>query len=456
MAHEGEVERVKYTPHTPTDRQRILDAIGVKQFEDLVKGIPSQIPKAQLELPLGLTEPEVMRRVEALAKKNLTTQTHACFMGAGAYEHWIPSVVRYLSSRGEFLTAYTPYQAEASQGSLQALYEFQTLWCELTGMEVANASLYDGATALAEAALLALRETERSKLVVAGAVHPESIEVLRTYLAHTKVEIITSGLEAGVASLKDAKAFVDEKTAAVIVQQPNFLGALEPVEALGKLAKSKGALYIVAVEPVSLGVLKPPGVYGADIVVAEGQSLGLELNYGGPYLGLFACKSQFLRKIPGRISGMTVDTQGRRGFTLTLQTREQHIRRSKATSNICTNETMCALTALFYLGALGKGGFQDLAVQNTAKAHYLYQELLKVPGFKPLFEAPFFNEFALKTPIPVADLNEKLLSKGFLGGVDLGVFQKEWSEGWLLCATETKSKESIDAFVETVGEVTQG
>jgi len=445
---------VEYTPNTADDRRRMLERIGVKTLDDLLRGIPASLPRATFSVvPAGCTEPELVRHAQSLAARNQTTTTHRSFLGAGAYEHWIPSVVRYLTSRGEFLTAYTPYQAEASQGALQAMYEFQSLLCELTGMDVANASLYDGATGTAEAALLALRHTQRSKLVVASTLHPEYRQVLHTYLRAAGVEIVELPAPDGVTALTDAERAIDAQTAAVIIPMPNFYGALEPAEALAARARAAGALAIVVVNPLALGVLKPPGAYGADLVVGEGQPLGLSLQYGGPYLGLFACREPYLRRVPGRIVGMTKDADGRRGFTLTLQTREQHIRRSKATSNICTNEGMCALAAAIYLCALGREGFREVAEQNAAKAHYAHERLTAIPGVTPLFpKAAFFNEFALRLPSPAAALNERLLARGILGGLDLGRVDTHLDRGWLVCVTETKTKEDIDALAAAVRE----
>ncbi|MBI3333461.1 MAG: aminomethyl-transferring glycine dehydrogenase subunit GcvPA, partial [Candidatus Omnitrophica bacterium] len=340
---------------------------------------------------------------------------------------------------------------EASQWTLQAMYEYQSLLCDLTGMEVANASLYDGASALAEACLLALRETERPRLVVAQSLHPEYRQTLATYLGRTRTEIREIPHRQGVSDLNQAEAAVDANTAAVVVQMPNALGCLEPVEGLERLAHRHGALLIVLVNPISLGVLKPPGSYGADVVVGEGQPLGTDLQYGGPYLGLFACRQKLLRKVPGRIVGLTRDAHGRRGFVLTLQTREQHIRRAKATSNICTNEAMMAMGAAVFLASLGKEGFRELALQNLLKSHYGFDQLTRIPGVAPLFPAPFFNEFALKIPVDPERLNQQLLKEGFLGGFPLKRWDPELEKGWLLCVTETRSKDQMDRFVAAVG-----
>lgn len=444
---------MEYTPNTVDDRRRMLERIGVGSFDELLRGIPASIPRAKFSVvPPGCTEPELVRDVQALAAKNQIA-VHRAFLGAGAYEHHVPSVVRYLISRGEFLTAYTPYQAEASQGTLQAMYEFQTLLCELTGMDVANASLYDGATSTAEAALLALRHTQRTKLVVASTLHPEYRQVLRTYLKQAGVQIVEVPSEGGVTSVAEAERVIDDQTAAVIVPMPNFFGCLEAAPALAARARAVGALSVVVVNPLALGVLKPPGDYGVDIVVGEGQPLGLSLNYGGPYLGLFACREEYLRRVPGRIVGMTKDVHGRRGFTLTLQTREQHIRRSKATSNICTNEGLCAFAATVYLCSLGKHGFREVAEQNVAKAHYAQQQLTAIAGVAPLFpNAAFFNEFAVKLPCPAATLNERLLARGFVGGLDLSRIDPALTYGWLVCVTETKTKADVDALVAAVRE----
>ena len=439
-----------FVPLTVEDRKEMLKQIGVSSFDALLEGIPRSIPRADLKLPAGLSEPELLRLHTWMAAENVTTASHVSFLGAGAYEHFVPSIVRYLCSRGEFLTAYTPYQPEASQGTLQAMYEYQSLLCDLTQMEVANASLYDGASALAEACLLALRETQRKKLLVAHTLHPEYRKTLETYLSGARTQILEIPHRQGASDLKEAGSLLDSEVAALIVQSPNALGCLEPVQELGNLAHRVGALFIVVVNPISLGILKAPGSYGADIVVGEGQPLGTDLQYGGPYLGLFACRQNLIRKVPGRIVGMTRDAHGRRGFVLTLQTREQHIRRAKATSNICTNEAMMALAAGIYLASLGKEGFRELATQNLLKSHYCFDRLCTVPGIKPLFPTLFFNEFALELPIDPDRLNQRLLKEGFLGGFPLKAWEPTLRNGWLICVTETRSKEEIDRFVAAV------
>ena len=441
-----------FVPLTAEDRRAMLEKIGVGSFEDLLKGIPRAIPKADLNLPPGLSEPELLEEAHRRADQDVSSRSHVSFLGAGAYDHFIPSAVRYIGSRGEFLTAYTPYQPEASQGTLQAMYEFQSLLCDVTGMEAANASLYDGASALAEACLLALRETQRSKLLVAGTLHPEFRQTLQTYLSQAPVPIAELPRRQGASDLEAAQAQIDDQTAALVVQMPNAFGGLEPVEEMGRLAQARGALFIVVVNPISLGILEPPGAYGADVVVGEGQSLGNDLNFGGPYLGLFACREKFLRRMPGRIVGMTRDAHGRRGFVLTLQTREQHIRRAKATSNICTNEAMMALSAAVYLASLGRNGFREVALQNLQKAHYAFDQLTQVRGVRPLFEGPFFNEFALEVPGDPEELNGKLLKKGFLGGFPLKRWDPQLKNGWLVAVTEARSRDQIDRFSAAVRE----
>jgi glycine dehydrogenase subunit 1 len=440
-----------HVPITSDDQRRMLARIGVPDMETLIRRlIPETIPRAHLPQRPGLSEPELIRHCKELAEANRTALSLTCFLGAGAYEHFIPSVVRYIVSRGEFLTAYTPYQAEASQGTLQAMYEFQSMLCDITGMDVANASLYDGASALAEACLLALRHTERDHLLLSEGLHPEYRETVRTYLKGTAVRIEELPLDQGVSSLKEARARLSNRTAALAIQHPNALGCLEPVEPLAELAHASGALVIASVYPIALGILKPPGAWGADIVVGEGQPLGIPLQYGGPYLGLFATRQFLLRKVPGRIVGLTRDAQNRRGFVLTLQAREQHIRRARATSNICTNEAMMALAAAVTLAALGKVGFRELAIQNLQKAHYAFDRLREIPGVRPMFPQPFFNEFALEMPKDPEEIHQSLLQKGFLAGLPLARWNPRWSSGWLVCVTETRTRQQIDRLVEAV------
>ncbi len=441
---------MNFVPITENDRKVMLRAIGVGSFEELIQSVPKLIPRAKLNLPAALSEPELLRHCGELAALNQAPEPERCFLGAGAYSHWTPSVVRYITSRGEFLTAYTPYQAEASQGTLQAMYEFQSLLCELTGMDVANASLYEGASALAEACLLAARETGRSRVVVAQSLHPEYRQTVQTYLKQSGIRVVLLEARHGAVDPQAAAAQVDSGTAALVVQMPNAFGCLESVEELSALAHRRGALFISVINPISLGILRPPGSYGADIAVGEGQPLGTDLNYGGPYLGLFACRKELLRKVPGRIVGMTKDAHGRRGFTLTLQTREQHIRRAKATSNICTNEAMMALGAAVYLSSMGKEGFRELALQNLQKAHYCRDRLTEIPGVRQIFPGSFFNEFALEMPVDPERVNRNLLKEGIVGGFPLKRWDRNLTNGWLLCVTEIHSKAAMDRFVQVV------
>lgn len=436
---------MQFIANTPQERKEILSEIGVQKFEDLIKNIPASTlfsPSEKKVLKDGLSEMEVQKHLSALSHKNHPAGKLACFLGAGSYHHFIPAVVPALISRGEFLTAYTPYQPEASQGTLQATFEFQTLIAELYGMDVANASLYDGASALAEAALLAVRETGRRKILVSRAAHPEYRRVVQTYSKSFTVEEIA--LKDGKTSLPDLQSSLDSSTACVMIQSPNFLGILEDGAEIADLGHSAGALFVVSANPMSLGILSPPGVYGADLAVGEGQPLGLPMNFGGPYLGLFTCRQNLMRKMPGRVCGLTKDSNGKRGFTLTLQTREQHIRREKATSNICTNEALMALASTIYLSVLGPEGLKECATLNYENAHTVLDVVLKAKGFSRVFDSPFFNEFVVRSKIPPKQLNEALLKEGIVGGLDLGSSYPELKDCVLFCSTEMNSKEEIE------------
>ncbi|MGQ3685264.1 MAG: aminomethyl-transferring glycine dehydrogenase subunit GcvPA [Candidatus Loosdrechtia sp.] len=444
-----------YIPNTERDKEIMLGEMGVSSFEALLDDIPESLRKYSLTLRGGLTEPEVLRIVKGLSEKNLNTEKYLSFLGAGAYEHFIPSVVDHLASRSEFYTCYTPYQPEVSQGTLQVIYEFQSLMCELTGMDVSNASLYDGSTALAEAALLSLRLNEKNKIIISGAIHPEYRHVIGTYLKGFPAELIEINTPEGITNKDQLKKIIDNNTAAVLVQNPNFFGCIEEMEALSDIAHRYGALFIACVNPVSLGILKPPGEYNADIAVGEAQVLGNYLNYGGPYLGFFTVKKEFLRKMPGRVAGETVDTKGRRCFVLTLQAREQHIRRQKATSNICTNQALLALRACIYLCALGRAGMKELANLNIQKSHYAYERLCTLDIIKPILKKPFFHEFVIRFQgnLRVCEVNEYLLKKGIVGGLDLSGFYPDMDNCMLFCVTETKTKESIDRLVTELGNI---
>jgi len=385
--------------------------------------------------------------VQALAARNKSAENAVCFLGGGAYDHFIPAVVDAVAGRSEFYTAYTPYQAEASQGSLQVGFEFQTLICELTGLDVANASLYDGGSAVAEAALMARALTDRSgQVLVAESVHPEYRQVLATYLENLGTRLVTLPTPHGFLDPDDVKKKLDDTTAAVVVQHPNFFGCLEEVEAISAAAKANGALFIVSYDPISLGLLKKPGDYGADIAVAEGQCLGNPLMYGGPYLGLLACRQEHMRKVPGRLVGQTTDRRGQRCWVLTLQTREQHIRREKATSNICTNQALLALRAAVYLTALGPKGLRETAELCARKAHYAAAELAKVPGVKLAFDRPFFKEFVMRIPGDIFALLARLADDGCLAGLPLLRHYTELENGIAVSVTEKRTKAEIDAL----------
>ncbi|MEI8032074.1 MAG: aminomethyl-transferring glycine dehydrogenase subunit GcvPA [Chlorobiaceae bacterium] len=433
--------------NTPAEREEMLKAIGASSFEELILDIPEEIRlKRALELAAPSDEPQVRKLLEGLAAANSTTADYVSFLGGGAYDHFIPAAIKTIVSRSEFYTAYTPYQAEVSQGTLQAIYEYQSLICRLYGMDVANASMYDGATALAEAVLMAMNVTGRPNVVVAGKLHPFNSAVLKTYLeAAGHAAVIQNALEDGIGSLLGLKTLVDEGVAAVVVQQPNFYGCLEEVEAIGQLAHEKGALFVVSADPLSLGVLADPGSYGADIAVGEGQPLGTPQSFGGPYLGIFSVKQALVRKIPGRLVGMTKDRDGEDGFILTLQTREQHIRREKATSNICSNQALNALQAAVYLSLLGKEGIGEVAAQSAIKAHYLAERIAALPGFSLKYSAPFFREFVVETPIAAGEVISRMLNKKVFAGYDLAAHDET---GLLIAVTEKRTMEELDVFVE--------
>lgn len=435
---------MNYTPHTDAERRAMLDAIGVPAIESLFSAVPDKFRFPQLKLPAALTEMEVMWELNALAESNADVHHHACFLGAGAYNHYVPSLVDHMIRRGEFFTAYTPYQPEVSQGTLQAIFEFQSMMGVLTGMEISTASHYDGATAFAEAVLMAINTTGRKKALVSRWIHPHYRAVLRTYTQYSNsVEIIEFD---SIDALDDTLV----PYACVALGNPNFLGQLEENEALAALSRrlhAAGGLLVTVVNPIALGVLKPPSSYDADIVIGEGQPLGIPLSFGGPYLGFFCTKREFMRRIPGRIVGETVDKAGQRGYVLTLKTREQDIRREKATSNICTNQGLMALCACVYMSVMGKSGLQQAGNLSYQKAHYAADVLGKLPGYSVDRSKPFFNEFVLRCPRPVAELNAMLLAEhDILGGYDLGRDYPELSQHMLLCCTETNTRDEIDAL----------
>ncbi|MCX6378842.1 MAG: aminomethyl-transferring glycine dehydrogenase subunit GcvPA [Armatimonadetes bacterium] len=447
-----------YISNTAEDRAEMLAAMGFTSFQELLDPIPEAIRlKGDLNVPTALDEGGILRHLQELAAKNLDMESHLCFLGAGIYDHFRPTVVGMLAVRGEFATAYTPYQPELSQGMLQAIYEYQTLICAITNMDIANASMYDAATGLAEAALMATSLLNRSDILVSRAVNPHYRQVIETYAKVTGYRVVDAPISEGVTDSDALAQMVNDKTACVIFQQPNFFGNLEDVATMTNTAHRVGALAINSVDPIALGLLKPPGDDGVDIVVGEGQPLGTPMGYGGPLLGFFACNKRFVRSFPGRIVGATLDSEGRRGYTMTLRTREQDIRREKATSNICTNQALMALCATIYLCELGKSGLRQVADLSLQKAHYAVLELSKIEGVEPLFpKAKFFKEVAVKLPVDVMTLNKTLLQSKILGGLDLGAYYPEYAGASLLCVTETKTKGDIDRLVEATRSAIEG
>jgi glycine dehydrogenase subunit 1 len=443
---------LSYVLNTADDQKAMLAQIGVSSVQELFEAIPEAIRlQRPLHVPPALGEIELQQHVQALAGRNQPADTTVCFLGGGCYDHFVPAVVDTVAGRGEYYTAYTPYQAEASQGSLQAFFEYQTLVCQLTGLDVANASLYEGGSAVAEAVLMALSvKHPRPKVLVADSVHPDYRQVLATYLANLAADVRTLPAPAGRLNPDDLHAALGDDTACVVVQHPNFFGCLEEVEAVSALCREKGALFIVSFDPISLGLLKRPGQYGADIAVAEGQCLGSPMLSGGPALGILACRSEFLRKVPGRLVGQTVDRQGKRCFVLTLQTREQHIRREKATSNICTNQGLFALRAAVYLAALGPKGLRETAVLCTRKAHYAAEQLTGVAGARLRFDLPFFKEFTLQVAGDVPTLLERLRKAGYHAGLHLGRWYPGLNDCVSMAVTEKRIRSEIDGLVAAV------
>jgi glycine dehydrogenase subunit 1 len=435
----------------------MLEKIGVGALDDLFRCIPGQLKLSKpLGVPPALSEMELQQHLTHLAKACTSPDDAVCFLGGGSYDHFIPAVVDAVAGRGEFYTAYTPYQAEASQGSLQAFFEYQTLITQLTGLDVANASLYDGGSAVAEAVVMAMGiSPKRHKVLVADSVHPEYRQSLVTYLANIDAQVTTLAAPEGWLDPDRVAPALDEKTLCVIVQHPNFFGNLEEVETVSKLAHSKGVLVIVSFDPISLGLLKRPGQYLADIAVAEGQCLGNPMAFGGPVLGILACREEFVRKMPGRLVGQTVDRQGKRCWVLTLQTREQHIRREKATSNICTNQGLFALRAAVYLAALGPKGLWETAELCTRKAHYAAEQLTRIPGITLRFKQPFFKEFVLQLPAhaDVSQVLARLLQAGYHGGLALGRWYPALGNCLAVAVTEKRTKAEIDGFAKTLARV---
>jgi glycine dehydrogenase subunit 1 len=441
---------LRYIPNSPEERTEMLHQVGLNSADELFDSIPRDLRLTRnLNTTPALSEIELLAGFEQLATRNPGAQ-RISFLGAGAYQHYIPTIVDHIISRSEFFTAYTPYQPEISQGTLQAIFEFQTLVCQLTGMEVANASMYDGSTALAEAVLMAERVTKRSKVIACGAIHPEYLEVITTYVQHAGIELLHAQIDSETGQTSGALDLLDDKTAALVVQSPNFFGCIEDVAALAEKAHAVGALLIVTVtEAMSLGLLRSPGACGADIVVAEGQSFGVPLSFGGPYVGLFATREKYARQIPGRLVGEAYDKEGRRGFVLTLATREQHIRREKATSNICTNEGLIALATTVYLETMGRRGLQEAAAQCAQKAAYAAKRIGALEGFSIPFTGPRFNEFVVRGPGEAKDLLARLASeRNITGGLPLSRYYPDRPNEFLVCVTEVNSRAQIDALVE--------
>jgi glycine dehydrogenase subunit 1 len=441
---------LRYIPNAPEERIEMLHQVGLNSAAELFDSIPADLRLARkLKTTDALSEIELLAGFEQLAARNPGAQ-RVSFLGAGAYQHYIPTIVDHIISRSEFFTAYTPYQPEIAQGTLQTIFEFQTLVCQLTGMEVANASMYDGSTALAEAVLMAERVTKRSKVVACGAIHPEYLEVISTYVQHAGIDLQHAPTDSETGRASDPSNLLDDKAAALVVQSPNFFGCIEDVAALAEQAHAVGALLVVAItEASSLGMLKSPGACGADIAVAEGQSFGVPLSFGGPYVGLFATREKYARQIPGRLVGEAFDRQGRRGFVLTLATREQHIRREKATSNICTNEGLIALAATVYLETMGRRGLQEVAAQCAQKTAYAARRIAELADFSVPFTAPRFNEFVVRAPVPAEQLLARLASeRNITGGLPLSRYFADRPNEFLVCVTEMNSRAQIDALVD--------
>jgi glycine dehydrogenase subunit 1 len=442
----------RYLPMTEQDQKEMLEAIGVSSVDELFEDIPEKVRfKGEYNIKKAKAETTLMKELSQMAARNADLRSNSSFLGAGVYDHYMPVIVDHVLSRSEFYTAYTPYQPEISQGELQAIFEFQTMICELTGMDVANSSMYDGGTALAEAAMLSAGQTKRKKVLVSSTVHPESKDVLRSYAKGQYIEVVEIPHKNGVTDEKALEELMSDEIAAVIVQYPNFFGRIEELAKLESIVHDKKAMFVVSSNPLALGVLTPPGKLGADIVIGDAQPFGIPTAFGGPHCGYFAVTKKLMRKVPGRLVGQTVDEDGQRGFVLTLQAREQHIRRDKATSNICSNQALNALAASVAMTALGKNGVKEMAVQNIQKAHYT-KETLKQSGVEIAFEGPSFNEFVIKTKRPVKEINSGLLQKGIIGGYDLGQVDSDLHHHMLVAVTELRTKEEIDTFAKELGD----
>lgn len=443
--------KFRYLPVTEEDRKEMLETIGVKSVEELFQEIPASVRfNGSLKLKKSLSEPMLKQELAQMAKKNINSKEYCSFLGAGVYDHYIPSVVDHVISRSEFYTAYTPYQPEISQGELQAIFEYQTMIAELTAMDLANSSMYDGHTALSEAAMVSAAHTKRKKILISKAVHPEARDVFKTNAKGQNLTVVEIEIKDGVTDHNDLINKYDENTASVIVQSPNFLGCIEDLESIEKVVHGKKGLFIVSSNPLSLGILKPPGKFKADIVVGDAQPFGIPMQFGGPHCGYFATTKKLTRKVPGRLVGQTTDIEGQRGFVLTLQAREQHIRREKATSNICSNQALNALAAAVSITALGKKGIKEIASQNLQKANYAKREFIK-EGFTVLYGNQYiFNEFVIKLSNPINEVNKALRKVGMIGGYDLGASYPELEHHMLLAVTELRTKKEIDLFVQAL------
>ncbi|GKU81163.1 aminomethyl-transferring glycine dehydrogenase subunit GcvPA [Niallia sp. NCCP-28] len=438
----------RYLPMTTEDKKAMLGTIGVNSVDELFTDIPESVRfQGEYNIKPAKDESALLKELSRLAKKNADAKSNVSFLGAGVYDHYSPVIVDHVISRSEFYTAYTPYQPEISQGELQAIFEFQTMICELTGMDVANSSMYDGPTALAEAGMLSAGATKRKKILVSSTVHPEAKEVVKTYAKGQYIEVVEIPHNNGITDIDALKAMMDKEVAAVMIQYPNFFGRIEPLKELEEIIHADKGMFVVSSNPLALGILTPPGKFNADIVVGDAQSFGIPQGFGGPHCGYFAVTSKLMRKVPGRLVGQTVDDQGKRGFVLTLQAREQHIRRDKATSNICSNQALNALAASVAMTALGKHGVKEMAVSNLQKAAYAKSKF-KEAGFKIAFDGHSFNEFVVNCKAPVSTINRELLQKGIIGGYDLGRDYDNLDNHMLVAVTELRTKEEIDEFVK--------
>ena len=441
----------RYLPMTEQDKQQMLETIGVETIDELFADIPEEVRfKGLYNIKEAKSEAALMKELSQLAAKNKDTASNVSFLGAGVYNHYKPVIVDHVISRSEFYTAYTPYQPEISQGELQAIFEFQTMIAELTGMDLANSSMYDGGTSLAEAGMLAAGHTRRKKIIISNAVHPEYKDVVKTYAYGQSIEVVVAPCKDGVTDIEALKDLVDDNTAAVIAQYPNFFGQVEDIKTIADVSHEQKALFVVSSNPLALGVLTPPGKLGADIVAGDAQPFGISESFGGPHCGFFAVTKALMRKVPGRLVGETVDGEGRRGYVLTLQAREQHIRRDKATSNICSNQALLALAASVAMTALGKQGVREMATQNIVKTRYA-KNAFEAAGFTVAFQGAHFNEIVVKTNASVTAINRKLIAKGIIGGYDLGLTYPELANHALIAVTELRTKEEIDALVAEMG-----